>query len=463
MNKIILGTSIFALTQLAQFTSTAFAAEPKPNIVYFLMDDMGFADAGFNGCKDIKTPNLDKFAEQGAVLDCFYGQPVCSPTRACLMTGRYPTRTGVYNTVQYRMPAPWSLPLKEQTMAQMLKTAGYTTAICGKWHLGDDSPDYLPTKRGFDHQYGFMGGGISSFIHQGAKNSDDWYRDDQPCDDKGYSMFLIADEACRIIHEQPAGKPLFLYVAPNSVHTPWLSPKEYEKPYENLSDGRKKLAGMTAAADEAFKQIMEALKEKGLIDNTIVIFTSDNGGVSWTHSASNYPFRGGKSDIYEGGFRLGAFVWCPGKIPAGIRIAEPLHIVDWYPTLAKLTGANLDQKLPLDGKNIWPVLTKGAKTPHKEILLMGSRPAQQAIRVGDWKLLVNPLEFREKTISYPIELYNVVDDPSEKKNLANQFPEKVKLMQERLKTYTVNSANEKFLQLPAESEVKEPGKKGDEE
>ncbi len=225
------------------------AAPPKPNIVYFLIDDMGYADAGFNGCTDIKTPNFDKFAKEGAVLDCLYGQPVCSPTRACLMTGRYPVRTGVYNVVQYRQPKPWSLPLSERTLAQTLHDAGYTTAISGKWHLGDDTPAHLPTRRGFDHQYGFMGGGINSFLKASEKKSADWYRDDKKIEETGYSMHLIAREACRLIREQAAGKPLFLYVTPNAVHTPWLSPEEYQKPYAHLPERRKQLAGNPSRPD----------------------------------------------------------------------------------------------------------------------------------------------------------------------------------------------------------------------
>lgn len=440
--------ALVAVSCLAGFASnTSRAAEPpKPNIVYFLIDDMGYADTGYNGCKDIKTPNLDRFAQQGAVLECLYGQPVCSPTRAALMTGRYPVRTGVYNVANYtKFPQP--LPLNERTLAQTLQAVGYTTAISGKWHLGEDSPAYLPTKRGFDHQYGFMGGTINSFTHRhdNAAKATDWYRNDGKSEDTGYSTHLIAKEACRIIREQPADKPLFLYVTPNAVHTPWLSPEEYQQPYAKLRERRKQLAGMTAAADEAFGQIMAALKEKGMDTNTLVLFSSDNGGTSWDKVSNNGILRGGKSDIYEGGFRLGSFVWWPGKIPAGVRIAEPLHVVDWYPTLAKLVGASVEQKLPIDGKDIWPVLTQDAKTPHEEILLMGSRPGQSAIRVGDWKLLVNPMEFRRPAKSSPVELYDLAKDPGEKHNLAVEQPERVKEMQTRLQALTANPANAEFL------------------
>ena len=201
--KTIKHSLAIAIISSLIFDWTISAAEPpKPNIVYFLIDDMGYADVGYNGCKDFKTPNLDRFAQGGTVLDCLYGQPVCSPTRAALMTGRYPVRTGVYNVTQYaKFPQP--LPLDERTLAQTLRAAGYTTAITGKWHLGDKSPDYLPTQRGFDHQYGFMGGGINSFTHiEGGKRDAkdvDWYRNDEKSEDTGYSIHLIAKEACRLI------------------------------------------------------------------------------------------------------------------------------------------------------------------------------------------------------------------------------------------------------------------------
>ena len=424
----------------------------KPNIVYFLIDDLGFADMGFNGCKDIKTPNFDKYARQGAILDCLYGQPVCSPTRACLMTGRYPVRTGVYNAIGKDSPSPGSmpLPLGEMTLAQKLHDAGYTTAMIGKWHLGQDAPEFMPTRRGFDTQYGFMGGSIASFLETESRNKKkigDWYRSDKKVAETGFAIHHLAKEACRIVREQPAEKPLFLYFSPHEVHTPWTTPDEYQKPYADLSGRRKQLAGATAAADEAFGQIMAELESRGMANNTLVIFSSDNGGTSWNKVSDNGVLRGGKAEIYEGGFRLGAFAWSPGKIPAGIHITEPVHVIDWYPTLAKLAGATAEQKLPLDGKDIWPVLTEGAKTPHEEILLIGSRPGQHAIRAGDWKLLLNPTESRERTKSEPVELYNIADDLSEKHNLAAQHPERVKVLRAKLAAYVDNSANKEFHQL----------------
>ena len=304
----------------------------------------------------------------------------------------------------------------------------------------------MPTKRGFDHQYGYMGGTIDSFTHTAGAGGGpkDWFRNDKPSEDTGYSTHLLAKEACRIIREQPADKPLFLYFPTNAVHGPLLSPDEYKKPYENLGKNRKELAAMTAAVDEAIGQVMAELDKKGLTKDTLVIFSSDNGGPSWNKTASNRPLRGGKSDVYEGGMRLCACATWPGNIPAGVRIKEPVHVVDWFPTLCKLAGASLDQKLPLDGLDIWPVLSKGEKSPHDVIPLIGSRNGEYAVRVGDWKLLVNPREYKTEVRSARVELYNLANDPGEKKNLAAVEPTRVKEMRATLGGLVADAAHPEF-------------------
>ncbi len=443
--------SLTALLSLLAACGSASAAEQgatdKPNIVYILVDDMGYADVGFNGCKDIRTPNIDKLAKQGAVLECLYGQPVCSPTRAALLTGRYLTRTGIYNVVNpggKNLRGP--LPLTERTLAQQLRRAGYFTALVGKWHLGADSAEYMPTKRGFDRQYGYMGGTINSFTHTAGAGDGppDWYRNDAASKEVGYSTHLLAREACRIIREKPAEKPLFLYFATNAVHGPLLSPEEYKAPYDKLPKNRKELAGMTAAMDEAVGQIVATLEEKGLSKNTLILFSSDNGGPSWNKTSSNSPLRGGKSDIYEGGMRLCAFATWPGRIPAGVRIAEPIHVVDWFPTLSKLAGAEPDPKLNLDGRDVWPVLTRKAKSPHDAILLVGARNGEYAIRVGDWKLLINPREYKTNVKSLPVELYNLAEDIGESKNLAAEEPERVRALRARLDAMIAGPVHPQF-------------------
>ena len=421
----------------------------KPNIIYILVDDMGYADVGFNGCKDIHTPNIDKLAQQGAVLESFYAQPVCSPGRAALMTGRYPMHTGIYNVVNPQgkgLRGP--LPLEERTLADALHSAGYTTAISGKWHLGCDAPEYMPRRRGFDSQYGLMGGAINYFTHAAGDKkigAFDWWRNDVAAEEEGYSTHLLAKEACRVIREQPQGKPFFLYVAPNAVHGPLDSPEENKKPYASMTNKyRFELAAATTALDDSIGQIMAALDEKGLTSNTLILFSSDNGGPSWNKSCNNGPLRGGKSDIYEGGIRVCAFATWPGHIPAGIRIKEPVHVVDWFPTLSKLAGASLDQKLPLDGTDILPVLTQGAKSPHDAIPLIGARNGEYAIRVGDWKLLINPFEFKRNVKSESVELYNLAADPGEKNNLAAAQPERVKAMRARLDATIRNAVHPEF-------------------
>jgi len=406
---------------LLLLSTAAYGAAPsRPNVLYILADDYGYADAGFNGSKDIQTPQLDQLARAGAILKSFYVQPVCSPTRASLMTGRYVAHTGVYSVVHPN--EPWGLPLRERTLAQALRDAGYETAIVGKWHLGEHQPGYRPTQRGFDHQYGLWFGMIDYFTHMRGQQLD-WHRDDQPCHDEGYSTHLIAREACRIIREKSPDKPLFLYLPFNAVHGPHQVPDQYLKPYENLKGVRRIYAGMVAAMDEAVGQVVAALKEKGILDNTLIIFSSDNGGPNPGKVTDNGPLRGGKGSIYEGGVRVCAFATWPGRIPGGRVIDEPLHAVDWYPTLLNLAGGSLEQKLPLDGRDIWPVLTQGAKSPHDVLLLSGTRPGEVALRMGDWKLVRHGKQE---------ELYNLAEDLGETGNLAKTQPDKLKELAARL-------------------------------
>jgi arylsulfatase A-like enzyme len=404
------------------------AAETGPNIVFLLADDMGYADTGFHG-SEIKTPNIDGIAARGAKLEQFYVQPVCSPTRAALMTGRYPMRHGL----QVGVVRPWAqygLPLDERTLAQALKEAGYTTAICGKWHLGHFQPEYLPTKRGFEHQYGHYNGALDYFTHIRDEGFD-WHRDDKVCRDEGYTTHLIAKEAVRLIKEQPASKPLFLYVPFNAVHAPHQVPEKYKEPYAALKEPRRTYAGMVAAMDEAIGQIVAAIDEKGLRKNTLFIFSSDNGGPAPGRVTSNGPLRAGKGTLYEGGVRVVACCAWEGRIKAGSAVQAPLHMVDWYPTLLKLAGASLEQKLPLDGRDAWPAIAEGKPSPHDEILL-NTTPKTGAIRIGDWKLVLNGSaadgdgEAAQPVKEEKIELFNLADDLGEKKNLADEKPDKVK-------------------------------------
>lgn len=406
---------LLAGTLAILFAAPTVAA--PPNIVFFLIDDLGSGDCGFAGGTQIKTPRIDALAKGGTILEALYVQPVCSPTRACLMTGRYPTRTGVYTVV--RPHASWGLPLAERTLAQALKDAGYQTAISGKWHLGEFEPAFLPTARGFDHQYGHYFGAIDYFTHtrEGAR---DWYRDDRPLREEGYSTELLAAEACRIITSRDTSKPLFLYVPFNGVHSPLQVPNRYVAPYASIADERRRtLAGMLAAVDEAIGRIVDTLDQAGIREQTLILFSGDNGG---QRPGTNGPLRDFKGSLYEGGIRTSGFATWPGHVPAGGRTAEPIHTVDWFPTIVKLASGSLDGGQPLDGRDVWPVIARGAKSPH-EAILVATGPARAAVRMGDWKLIV---------AGGKEELYDLATDLGERTNRAAAEPERLQALRAKL-------------------------------
>jgi arylsulfatase A-like enzyme len=420
----------------------AIAAEaPRPNIVFILADDLGRNDCGFMGGTEIKTPRLDALAAAGARLDAHYVQPVCSPTRAALMTGRYPMRHGL----QVGVVRPWAdygLPEQERTLPKALKEAAYATGIFGKWHLGHARPGLLPTRRGFDTQYGHYNGALDYFTHE-RDGGFDWHRDDRAARDEGYSTHLIAREACRFVAEEAKGdQPFFLYVPFNAVHAPLQVPESYTAPYGELQGNRKLYAGMVAAMDEAVGEIVDAVEEAGVRGETLFVFSSDNGGPNPGRLTDNGPYRAGKGTLYEGGVRVAAFATWDGKIEAGGVVGEPVHVVDWYPTLLKLAGADAEQVLPVDGLDIWPVVAGGEESPHESILL-NTTPAGGAVRKGPWKLIVRRGEDdpdgatpkKKQSGREVVELYQLLDDPSEKTNLAKQEPGKVAELRAALDEY----------------------------
>lgn len=458
---LLLGAAFFGVLSVLP----AGAAAPKPNIVFLLADDLGWSDVSYHG-GEIKTPNLDQLAARGAKLEQFYVQPVCSPTRAALLTGRYPMRHGL----QVGVVRPWAqygLPLEEQTLAQGLKQAGYFTAICGKWHLGHFQKPYLPTERGFDHQYGHYNGALDYFTHE-RDGGLDWHRNGEACREEGYTTELIGNEAVRLIENHDFKRPLFLYVAFNAPHTPLQARPEDLELYKHIPNrNRRAYAAMVHCEDLQVGRIVNAIEKRGVTPNTLFIFSSDNGGPLGS-GATNGRLRAGKGTVYEGGIRVAAFATWPGHIPAGAVIHEPLHIVDWYPTLLKLAGATVTQQMPLDGKNIWPVLTQGARTPHADILL-NTTPNHGAIRSGDWKLVLNggrpeaagetspePAAPKRKAKranvggSETVELFNLAEDPFEQRNLATQYPEKVSDLRARLDAYARQAVPPKAAPRPAD-------------
>lgn len=416
--------SILALGLLALSSSGTLAAE-TPNIVFIVADDLGRADCGFMGGKEIQTPNLDKLASEGAILDAHYVQPVCSPTRAAIMTGRYPMRHGL----QVGVVRPWAqygLPLDEDTLPAMLKRAGYATGIFGKWHLGHFSPEYLPTRRGFDRQYGHYNGAIDYFEHT-RDGGFDWHSDDKVNRDKGYSTDLIGEQAVKFVTANAGKRPFFCYVPFNAVHAPHQAPPKYLAMYPDLKGNRRTYAAMLTAMDDAVGRIVAAVDDAGQRANTLFVFTSDNGGPSPGKITDNGKYRAGKSTLYEGGVRVAAFATWKGRIEPGKPVMQALHAVDWYPTLKKLVGEKTAAAKPLDGVDILPAITQG-EAPARSAILLNTTPNVGAIRMGDWKLIARKGEDDPddgETAKKPageekLELYDLKNDPYETTNLADK-------------------------------------------
>jgi arylsulfatase A-like enzyme len=363
--------------------------------------------------------------------------------------------------LQVGVVRPWAqygLPLEERTLPQALKDAGYATAIIGKWHLGHFAPEYLPTRRGFDRQYGHYNGALDYFTHA-RDGGFDWHRDDRVNRDEGYSTHLLAKEAAQFVKDNAGKKPFFLYVPFNAVHSPHQVPAEYMKPYENTLKGeRLKYAGMLAAMDEGVGRIVDAVEKAGVRKNTLFVFSSDNGGPQPGVVTDNGKYRAGKGTLYEGGVRAAAFATWDGHIKPGSTITEPMHVVDWYPTLVKLCGAKAEQKLPVDGQDIWPTLTAGKPSPH-EAILINTTPNAGAVRAGDWKLVVHAGEDdpdggapkkKKKAAKAGTELFNLKDDPFEKTNLAETHPEKVKELRAKLSALAKQAVPPKPRPKPAD-------------
>ena len=413
----------------------ARAAETKPNILYIVADDLGWKDVGFHG-SDIKTPTLDALAAKGAKLEQFYAQPMCTPTRAALMTGRYPLRYGLQTAV-IPQGHTYGLATDEWLLPQALKEAGYETAIVGKWHLGHADKKFWPRQRGFDYQYGPLIGEIDYFTHK-VDGKVDWYRNNEVVEEEGYSTTLLGDDAVKLIKEHDPATPLFLYLAFNAVHTPYQAPQKYLDQYKNIQDpSRRAYAASATAMDEEIGRVIAALDQKGMLDNTLIIFQSDNGGTrdplfagaitdmsKVVLPADNGPYRGGKGTLYEGGTRVVALASWPGHIKEGSTVNEMIHTVDLYPTLINLAGGHLGKNKPLDGMDVWGTISEGRPSPRMEVVY-NIEPFRAAVRQGDWKLIWRTL------LPQSVELFNIAEDPSETKNLAAENPEKVSQLQKR--------------------------------
>jgi arylsulfatase A-like enzyme len=421
-----LGTGAAGLS-LARTGAAANTAAGKPNILVILVDDLGYGDLSCYGATDLKTPHIDGLIAAGMRFDNFYANcPVCSPTRASLLTGRYPDLVGVPGVIRTHLADNWGYLLPQAVLLpQMLKRAGYHTALVGKWHLGLASPN-TPNERGFDHFHGFLGDMMDDYYHHRRHGFNYMRLNDKEIDPEGHATDLFTQWAVDYVRERAQTKeqPFFLYLAYNAPHAPIQPPPEWldrvKQRESGISDKRARLVALIEQLDAGIGKVLAALKETGLSDNTLVIFTSDNGG-QVSIGATNGPLRAGKGDMYEGGIREPMCAVWSGRIEPGSRRDRIALTMDIFPTACEAAGVAISHEI--DGRSILPTLT-GRSQPQDDRFLFWVRRegggqyggrAYYAVRQGDYKLLQNgPFE--------PMELYNLRDDPKEQKPLGRKHP-----------------------------------------
>ena len=426
MLKNIATVLVVALT--LPFT-TAPASEPagQPNIVLLFADDAGYADFGFHGSRIIQTPSLDELARTGVLFSQGYvSDPTCGPSRAGLITGRYQQRFGFEeNNVPGFMSGnsaelgeEMGLPVDEITMAEHLKSLGYATAVFGKWHLGHGDR-FHPLKRGFDEFVGFRGGARSYFPYPNGQADLPENRLERGFGEyrehSGYLTDVLADETVAFI-ERNSDTPFFVFLSFNAVHVPMDAAEADLALFPEQKGLRRQLAAMTVAMDRAVGKVLDRLDELGLSDNTIVVFTNDNGGPTDRNGSNNYPFAGTKSNHLEGGIRVPFLMRWPDRLKAGVVYTEPVSTLDLLPTFYAAAGGDVASLGNIDGVDLLPFVRGEADgAPHQA--LFWKKDVRAAIRYGDWKLL----RFADRSP----ELYNLTEDRAEQDNLAADYPELV--------------------------------------
>ncbi len=415
-----LATTVATPLALLAASKAANAADPPPNILFILADDFGYADLSCYGRPDYKTPNIDRLASEGMkFLQAYANSAVCTASRVALITGRY----------QYRLPVGLEEPLAGRnvgvppghpTIPSLLKKAGYGTTLLGKWHLGP-FPDFGPLKSGYDHFWGFRGGGLDYFTHKsgGAQsNTDDLWEDDVKIHQNGYLTDLLAEQAIKSINGYvKERKPFFISLHFNAPHWPWEGPDDEALAHTLTALGSfdagtiKTYGRMVVEMDLQVGRILKALEAAGAARNTIVVFTSDNGGERFSDT---WPFNGKKTELLEGGLRIPALVRWPGHVKPKSTTEQVSMTMDWLPTLLSAAGTQPDPAYPSDGINLLPFLTQGAAPVPRRVYWRYRLNAQQALRDGNMKYLkINGNTF----------LFNVVDDPLERANLKDHQPE----------------------------------------
>ena len=477
---IFLAMFMFMVMSL-QTTAQVGAFEPtrKPNILVIVADDLGWADVGYHG-GDIDTPSLDRLAEQGVQLNRFYTTPICSPTRAALMTGRDPIRLGV----AYGVILPWDnigVHPDEHFMPQSFQGAGYQTAMVGKWHLGHAQMTYHPNNRGFDHFYGHLHtevGFYPPFANQGGK---DFQLNGVSIDDDGYETYLLADEVSRYIRERDKNRPFFMYMPFIAPHTPLDAPKELQEKYKDIDtdlpparsrqtdetrrmatmmlqpSARPMYAAVVDAMDQAIGQVLQTLEEEGIAENTIVLFFSDNGGAAYSYGgANNAPLRGGKGETFEGGIRVVSLLRWPAMLGSGQQFDQIMSVMDVFPTLAAAAGIEAENTFELDGRNMWPAIARGETVPLEKPLMFASEiPIYGSFKFTafdeNWKL-VQEVEQEQLSVTVTNYLFDISKDPNEYNSLASAHPEVVEQLSEEIHEwralYPINGTRSELVPPP---------------
>jgi len=423
---------LFSILFIFSIPLINISAQQKPNVVFIVADDMGWADIGYHNA-EIRSPNLDALAKTGVELNCHYVQPQCTPTRVALMTGQYPTRINYKNAQAHNEEA---FPIGTKIMPHMFKELGYKTAIMGKWHMGC-TEKWGPKHHGFDYSYGSYAGAVGMYDHRYRLNSDPytitWHRNHTLIKEEGHVTDLVKNEAVTWIHKNK-NEPFFLYLPFHAVHTPLVEkdPK-WDKINKHIKwDDRRLMAAAVSHMDDAIGQVIKALDDTGIRDNTIIIFTSDNG--AWrSHKGNtypapdpkldrfsfNYPYRGWKIDIYEGGMRVPAFVNWPKKLKP-YKLETPMHIIDWMPTLAHMLDYKKNTDFKWEGVNMWKPISKHKelKTKREFYFVWGRNRIWEGLRYGTWKIIRK----KSKKKYSKWELYNLENDPYESQNIATTYP-----------------------------------------
>ena len=415
----------------------ASAAEPsRPNVVVIMTDDMGYADLGCYGSRDIKTPHLDRLAAQGVRLTNFYSAgPVCTPTRAALMTGRWQQRVGLEWAIYPGQREP-GLPTRETTLPRFLKDAGYATAMCGKWHLGYQ-PEFGPNAHGFDEFFGLLSGNVDHYSHREINDEADWYEDTKPVEVKGYSTDLITERAVGFLRrDRDRKQPFFLYVAYNAVHWPFQppgKPGDVRKRETWFAGTRKDYAAMTEAIDAGVGKILSALEERNAADRTLVVFTNDNGGERLSDMG---PLFHHKATLWEGGIRVPCLLRYPGVLPAGKVSDQPAITMDLAATVLAACGVSPSADRKLDGVDLIPLLSGKSPSAMRAFFWRIQRPErnQRAVRYGQFKLV--------RDSGYD-QLFDLATDIGERHDLSYLHPETADELRRLLAEWEAEMAKEK--------------------